>query len=144
MSEADLSAANIELDEEAKALQLEQAKAQSRKAIAESQRSALEARLPAMPKSPIEGKAEFGDKAGQLAEVAAFKALTHAAQLVAARIAEQTGERGVRIVNSDELWKSDYAYHRVDSGLNRYNTALEELSKTLGDARPRPSRCSKV
>jgi len=136
MSELGRSAPIAELDDEARALHLEQTKAESRQAIAEAQRSAVEAWLPKLKSSPIEGKAEFGYKAGQLAEVAAFNALAHAAQEVASRIATDAAEHTVCIVNSDEMWKSDFAFHHVESGLQRYKTAIENLRAELARGRP--------
>jgi hypothetical protein len=146
MSEAGHGATKTELDDEVEVFGLEQTKTQSRKTAREAGRSASGASLPRLSKQSIEGKAEFGDKAGQLAEVAAFRALAHAAQSIAEELGEQAKQRGVRVVSSGELWKSDFAYQRVDAGLKRYNTALGELISTLdgtyagADGAPTPDR----
>src|SRR5262245_33042316 len=95
----------VVLDAEARALKLDQAKAEARKAIAQADRAVLDAALPAAPANPPEGTVGVSDTSGLVAELATYAALTCCAKKIATAVPDTA--TSVLLVEDKDLAASD-------------------------------------
>jgi hypothetical protein len=119
------------LDDEARQLKLAEAKAASRKAIAEAEKATLAAQLPTSDLKPIEGKVELGDKVGLIGELLAYGRLLPAAKKIAARFGK--GQR-VLIVEDRDLIESDWVCEVVRRQLVHQGAVLDRARLGVTDA----------
>lgn len=126
--------AEIELDEEAKALKLEQAKAEARKAIAEAQKATVEAQLPTSEVTPPEGKVDVGENVGLVAEVLARSQLEVAARRIADEVAQEVNRGATLLIVEDrDLVRTDWPYEAIRRELEQHKTAIGRATDALRD-----------
>jgi hypothetical protein len=132
----------VPLDDEAKALKLEQTKADSRKAIAEAekaiaeaQKATLAAKLPTTAAvTPLEGKIEVDAKTGLIADLLAHSLLGDAAKEIAAQVESQTDKTSVILVVEDRaLTKTDWPYEAIRKQVAQQDEALTEVLGLFGE-----------
>jgi hypothetical protein len=134
----------IELDDEAKALQLEANKAESRKKIAEAEKAsakahkgAVQAALPSVDTEPLKGDIEVGTGVGLISDRVAYSLIEDAAARAAAVVMKKLEGQDPRVlvVEDRDLVSSDWAYELVRAQLEASATALEEAKTALGGGR---------
>jgi hypothetical protein len=127
---------NVDLDDEAKQLKLRQAKAESRKAIAEAERATLASALP-NPKVVAQGKADIGQNAGYLAELASYYALDGAAAQIGAALASRLGEEPVVALVADaDLITAGWMAAQVISALDTFEKAVTAAQTAVNSLSP--------
>lgn len=129
----DKPADTVMLDAEARALKLDQVKAEARKAIAQADRAVLDEALPPAPAKPPEGTVGVSDTSGLVAELAAYAVLTRCAERVAAAVPD---DATVLVVEDRDLVASDWPYLVVDGELTRHQKDLEQAREALAGAKP--------
>ncbi len=133
-TDGDKPTEGVVLDAEARALKLDQAKAEARKAISQADRAALDAALPSKLPQPPEGKVGVSEASGHVAELAAYAVLNHCAEKIAAALPNDA--RTVLVVEERDLLASDWAYLVVDGELSRHESDLEKAIEGLAAAMP--------
>jgi hypothetical protein len=136
----------VELDEEAKALQLEATKAVSRKSIAEAekgvveaQRDAFSAALPSVDTKALEGGITLGDKVGMVSDRIAHQLVSDAAGRVAEALGKALDANSrVLLVDDRDLVSSDWAYEFAKLQLEAYVDALGQAKEIVTKATPTP------
>jgi len=148
----------VPLDAEAKQLKLDQQKAQARQAIAEARQAELKASLPSPATKPLEGTVILGDKAGYMAELAAYAVLDHAADQITADAAAAINSaplpapaavgldknapppqprldgQSILLVSDPALVASDWPYRVVNDQLLRLNDAVAGAATAVAGA----------
>lgn len=122
----------VELDDEARRLALEAAKAGYRKEIVTAQAGMLAAAVPTIEGAPT-GKTTLADKAGTYGPWLAHQALDATAASIAAAAARTLGDdaSGVLVVERRDLLSADTSYQQVRTGLQTLNTQLDRLKSSL-------------
>ncbi|MFF1868229.1 hypothetical protein [Kitasatospora herbaricolor] len=116
------------LDDEAKQLKLQQAKAEARKAIAEADRARFKAALPESSVKPLEGRVDVGEKSGFVAELLAHAVLDRAAGEIVEALPD--GAR-VLVIEDRNLLASDWPYVVVGDQLEHHQWALARAQTAL-------------
>jgi hypothetical protein len=121
----------VQLDDEAKQLKLQQVKAESRKAIAEAEKSRLSALLPTADVKPTGTKTEVGSNVGLAADLLSHKLVDVGAGKLVADI--QTAVAGGKILIVDDIAfiATDWPYSFISAELSNQTTALTTAVDTL-------------
>jgi hypothetical protein len=130
MTDANASSpAPPDLDAEAKALKLEQVKAEARKAIAEANAGALNAGLYQAKSEPIKGETTFDEKADSLLSIIALRALDRLTGEISAAVQEaiSTGS-AILIVDDRALGLTDAAHDEIAA---RFDWFVEQFQAIL-------------
>ena len=99
---------DLELDAEAKELQLAKFKAEARKAIAEAHSGTVNAGLYEPKSQPIKGETTLGEKSGSLLTIIGLRALDELAKAIAKDVSAHLGDApSVLIVESRALAVTD-------------------------------------
>ena len=124
----------VALDDEAKRLQLEQVKAEARKAIAQAQQATLQADLPSPQSKPLEGTVTLGDKAGLVAQIVARAVVEEGAREIAGAVAAQCEGQTTLIVEDRNLLAGDWRYALVRTELTTQRDTLAAACGALNEA----------
>jgi len=127
----------VQLDEEAKRLMLEQIKAEARRKIAEEKKATLTAQLPSLDAKPLEGKVDVGSNVGLVAQLVAHLVLHEAANKITEKLKYKlsTSESHLRpsvlIVENRNLIATDWPYIKIHNQLCMMETALNNIKNML-------------
>jgi hypothetical protein len=116
-----------------------EAEATTRKAIAEADAAAIKAYLPDKDPTlkPLEGSVSgLDDKAGIVAETAAYALFMRAAKLFVKQVKDKLDKDNARVlvVTNPELTVSDWPYHAIRQQTDRLSKELDEVLKILVNA----------
>jgi hypothetical protein len=128
--------AEPELDAEAKALKLEQVKAEARKAIAEANAGALTAGLYQSTSQPAKGETTLDEKSGSLLSIVALRSLNSLSGEIAEAVEAAVGQgKAIVIVGDRSLALTDAARAEINV---RFEWFREQFEATL-DQLQRPA-----
>jgi hypothetical protein len=136
----DETAANVDLDDEAKQLKLLQIKAEARQAIAEADAATVKATLPDLDTKALTSVVDLGEKGGaSLATVVAATTLSRVAEKIAALVAAKAAAGRILVVEERSVAESDAVFALVDGRLRLFADAFTEAEEAL-KAMPVPDR----
>ena len=130
MADTDQQDPKIDLDDEAKQLQLDEFKAKARQAIADADAKRAATGLYTPKSEPVKGETTLGDDSGSLLAVVALRGLDSAAKRIADAIKDHVGT-GVLIVEDRALALSDAPHKEITERLSVFEESFKTAQQNL-------------